>query len=149
MNISGNTRDPKRIFRFGALSMGIAAGILRQVIGWTLIALFGPAPVTFLLAASRQPACQMACCKRAHGRLSCERHNSGSLPSLAVTEQCRPNCSSAAVGLGSTLPVILPPVASRQVCPAEKPRIAAASCPAALSSINTVLCQRPPPLLSF
>ena len=149
MNTSGNRGDPKQRFRLVALSIGIAAKISCQVIGWTLIVMFGPVPVTFLFAMSGQPKCQMACCKRARGRPSCERHTSVDSPSLAGSEQCRPNCSSAAVGFGSRLAVILPPLASREVCHAENGRMAAASRPAALSFIDIVLYQRPPPLLSF
>src|SRR5215472_13264183 len=94
--------------------MGFATKVARQVMGWALIALFGPAPFTSLFAASAGVECHMACCKRNRTQHSCDRHSGNAdSPAIGGSVECRPDCSHAAAGLGSILAVILPPSMSR------------------------------------
>jgi hypothetical protein len=130
--------------------MGFATTIARQVIGWALIALFGPAPFTSLFAASAGAECHMACCKRNRTQHSCDRH-SGSTESAEIggSDECRLDCSRAAAGLGSILAVILPPSMSRGVSDTHHGHVAAPSNRAVVAFNDPFLYQRPPPILSF
>ena len=129
--------------------MDLAAKIARRAIGWVLIALFGPAPFSALLAVSGDVECHMSCCKRSRGQHSCGRHgDSADSASVSGSEECRPDCSRAAAAFGSNAPVLLPPAYSGEVRDPELPLPFAPAQPATSDFTDPFLYQRPPPFLS-
>jgi hypothetical protein len=119
----------------------------RQLIGWLLIAAFGPAPIASAFAVSGAPDCRMACCKRTHHRQSCDRHNETDSPSMAPFEICGAQCSQGAAGLGAA-PVLLSPSASREIYAAIGEKFVSTSAPPVASFADPIRHQRPPPLFA-
>ena len=128
--------------------MDLAAKIARQVIGWALIGLFGPAPLAALSAVSGNVECHMACCKRNHAQHSCDRHNGSDSASIGGLDDCRPDCSRAAAALGSTLAVLFPPPVPSHFAWTARARVSGRSNHPVVSSVEPTLYQRPPPVLS-
>ena len=118
---------------------------LRQVVGWALILLFGPAPLAPLLAFSSRPA---ACCARKTGASCCNRHRKPGGPGLEATPACQPGCGQAAVEPSAPLQGLFFPAKAIGAPLTMSGRLQLISPPALPSTGSPILYQRPPPLLS-
>jgi hypothetical protein len=114
---------------------------------WCLISLFGPAPITALFASQSEPECQMACCRRLHGKHLCHRVSSSSPGySISASDACGRGCSGALAAPDAGAPFVA--LSNSVETPfTENHGIAPLSERAAVSSIDPFLFQRPPPTL--
>ena len=129
---------------------GFSRQLAHRLVGWMLILAFGPAPFATLFTSSGPAECRMACCKRAHGRHSCDHGDSSSRsPSVGASQSCRTDCSRDAAAPGSLAAGLLPPAGSVAAAPAQSRHMVAARDADVFAVTDPFLYQRPPPVILF
>ena len=129
-------------------SAQLARRLVIQFTCWCLISLFGPAPITALFVSQSEQECEMACCRRLHGRYVCHRASSSTAGySLSASDACvRSCCGALAAPDADALIVTLP--TSIEIPRTRDHGVASLSERAMVFSIHPFLYQRPPPILN-
>ena len=119
----------------------------RTAISWLLIALFGPAPLAPLLAhPAGEPECKMACCRLRHRHL-CSEHDAPGTLHIQAANDCLPDCSQSAFSPVAPAAESVTPHDIFQVRLEVTEPVLPAAAPAILVFRDSILHQRPPPLL--
>ncbi len=127
------------------------AGIwMRRTIGLAMILFLGPAPLLPLaLAQSGEPQCQMACCKRKGGALSCPLHHSPATdstgPEFQADSNCPPGCSQVAAAPSAFAAGLLLSGDSLAIPNRHEKLILATRASGVRWILDSFLHQRPPP----